>query len=383
MVMTSRVASISNEHPATEAGRPAEGGSTATLPEILAALRQATPSIDLTFGAPHFQPPDFVTNALSSAAFKPLHSYGAPRGSPDLRAALRKHAGLECGCDVGEPLISTGVSGALAATFAAALESGDEVILIDPYFVQHRLLVEETGALVRIVKSNTGFRLPIAGICSAINERTKAILINSPNNPTGVVYTNDELDELVRIAKQNKLLVFSDEIYRDFVFHNDGYHPSLLGKYDSAIVLRGFSKSHGVAGWRIGFVFAPENILQRATAIQQVRVMCAATPLQDALVGAVGRQHLTAIAEIRRNSALVVNALKRNFRIVAPEGGFFVFPELPQGRNGTAFFRTALVAGVGVMPGFLFSDSDTHFRISVAADEGKLIRACEILNQLA
>jgi aspartate aminotransferase/aminotransferase len=163
-------------------------------------------------------------------------------------------------------------------------------------------------------------------------------------------------------------------------------HPSLASParhYDRTIVLRGFSKSHAMTGWRLGYAAGPEAIIQQMIKLQQYTYVCAPSPLQHAALRAMDVPMDDAVTAYRRKRDIAYSILSRRFEVERPGGAFYIFPKAPTGASGTEFVARAIEKNVLIIPGNVFSERDTHFRISYATTDEKLAEGCEILCRLA
>jgi aspartate aminotransferase/aminotransferase len=192
----------------------------------------------------------------------------------------------------------------------------------------------------------------------------------------------------VEIARTHDLLLISDEIYEPFLYGKDadgdmGGLPSPMKTYDKTIMLRGFSKSHAMTGWRIGYAAGPEPIISQMTKLQQYTYVCAPSALQYAALKAMDVPMKKAVDAYRRKRDIAFQTLSKKFEVVEPTGAFYIFPKAPTGISATDFVTKAIDKNVLIIPGNVFSERDTHFRISYATTDERLKQGCEILNSLA
>ena len=341
--------------------------------------------INLSIGLPDFDVPDVVKEAAIDSIRKGHNRYTQTQGIASLRDRLRKDLSTEFGRDVGEVLITSGVSGGLMLAMMAIIDPGDEVIFLDPYFVMYKHLLTVTGGKPVIVDSYPDFRFHADRVEAAITPKTKMLLLNSPSNPTGVVMTPAEVRAAVEVARKHDLLIMSDEIYEPFLY--DGLGKVTLDspakQYDKTLVLRGFSKSHAMTGWRLGYAAGPAEIIAQMTKLQQYTFVCAPTPLQYAAVAALDVPMESAVAAYRTKRDIVLDGLREKFEVVKPEGAFYIFPKAPAGKSASEFVAKAIENNVLVIPGNVFSERDTHFRISYATTDEKLREGVRVLNSLA
>ena len=359
--------------------------------------------INLSIGLPDFDVPDPAKQAAISAIRSGQNRYTQTQGIAPLRHRLRKDLSLEIGRDLGEDiLITSGVSGGLFLAILATINPGDEAVFLDPYFVMYRHLLTLAGGKAVPVDSYPDFRFHPDRVEKLITPRTKLLILNSPSNPTGVVMTEAEVRSAVDLARKHDLLIISDEIYEPFLYNTRGSEapsepsspsslrrsgapslPSAAHTYENTLILRGFSKSHAMTGWRLGYAAGPAPIIAEMTKLQQYTYVCAPSALQHAAVTALDLDMSAATAAYRKKRDIVFESLSKKFEVVKPEGAFYIFPKAPANQPATAFVERAIEKNVLVIPGNVFSSRDTHFRISYATTDEKLTRGCEILNSLA
>ena len=341
--------------------------------------------INFSIGLPDFDVPEIAKEAAIEAIRSGQNRYTVTQGIAPLRERLRATLSQEIGRDVGEVLITSGVSGGLLLAILALINPGDEGIFLDPYFVMYNHLMTMAGGKSVAVDSYPDFCFHADRVESAVTPRTKLLLLNSPANPTGAVMSEQEIRDAVEIAKKHDLLLISDEIYEPFLYDVDRgkgglYSPAAL--YERTLILRGFSKSHAMTGWRLGYAAGPAELIGQMTKLQQYTFVCAPSVFQFAAVKAMDVDMQPARDAYRRKRDLVYSLLAKKFDVVKPGGAFYIFPKAPDGMSPTDFCTRAIEKNVLIIPGNVFSDKDTHFRISYATTEEKLVQGCEILNSL-
>ncbi|HMS54105.1 MAG TPA: pyridoxal phosphate-dependent aminotransferase [Fimbriimonadaceae bacterium] len=351
---------------------------------VMRAARQLADPLDLTVGEPDIPVPKEVVTAAVSAIFEGRNGYVPATGLPALTERLRADAVAEFGSQYDlDVLVTTGVTGGLLLALMATTDPGDEVIVIDPYFPLYLRQIEVLGVVPRIVTTYPRFRVDSHRISKAISPKTKAIILNSPNNPTGSLITDEEMASICKLARFHDLHIISDEIYRDFVY--DGNHriqsPGKL--YERVLVLRGFSKSHSMTGWRLGYVIGEREAINRMATLQLYLYGCAPAPLQYGALRAINISTLQSKERYAANRDLVVNALSDSFDIVAPKGGFYLFAKVPGQMSGSKFCELARSQNLLILPGAAFSTKDTHFRMSFCLHDHILLDACNVLVSIA
>lgn len=335
--------------------------------------------INFSIGLPDFDVPEVAKEAAIEAIRAGHNRYTQTQGIAPLRERLRHDLSAEIGRDVGDVLITSGVSGGLLLAILATMDPGDEAIFLDPYFVMYKHLLTMTGGKSVIVDSYPDFRFPAEKVEAAITPRSKLLILNSPSNPTGVVMTESDVRRAVEIARKHDLLILSDEIYEPFLFSGTGRLPSPAKLYDRTIILRGFSKSHAMTGWRLGYAAGPEPVISQMTKLQQYTFVCPPSPFQYAALKALDLPMQAAVSAYQRKRDLIFARLSPKFELVKPEGAFYIFPKAPAGATASEFVTRAIENNVLIIPGNVFSERDTHFRISYATTDEKIARGCDVL----
>jgi aspartate aminotransferase/aminotransferase len=337
--------------------------------------------VNLSIGQPDFDVPEPVREEAVAAIRRGLNKYTQTQGLAELRAAVGEQCREEFGwTDERAYLITSGVSGALLLAMLTTVNAGDEVLFLDPYFVMYAHLVNLVGGKPVAVDSYPDFRPDLNRIADAISDRTRMLVINSPCNPTGAVYGERELRDIAELARNRELLVLSDEIYNLFCY--DAPFVSMAGVYENTLLMRGFSKSYAMTGWRMGWCTGPKAILEKMTMLQQYSFVCAPSMAQAASVVALKTDVTAYAAAYARKRDLVYAKLGERFGLIKPQGAFYAFVPAPGGK-ATAFVEKAIANNVLIIPGNVFSSRDTHFRISYATSDEKLERGLDILVKLA
>ena len=337
--------------------------------------------INLSMGQPDFQPWPEVQEAAIEAIQGGKNGYTVSAGIPELRAKLRSRYGIESAAEgTDDVLVTAGVSGGFLLSYLVLCDPGDEVLLPDPFFVVYRDLALALNIVPTYYDTYPDFSLRAERIEAAIGPKTKAIVVNSPANPTGYTCSQQELDDVVAIARKHDLFLIYDEIYSDFCF--DKPHAQCFGNYEKVIILNGFSKSAGVAGWRLGYVVAPRVVLSEMIKLQQYSVVCANSIGQWAMLPALDIDFTEMRQQYVKKRDFMTSALSEKFSFAKPGGAFYLFPEAPGGESAK-FVERCIENNVLVVPGSAFSRRDTHFRISFSAPLDVLERGAEVLCRLA
>lgn len=339
--------------------------------------------VNFSIGQPDFDVPEALKEEAIKAIRAGQNKYSQTTGDSLLRRKITERIKSELGWENPAVLIVNGVSGGLLLAFMALIDPGDEVIIPDPYFVIYKHVINMLGGTCVFVDSYPDFELPVEKIADAVTGRTKMIILNSPCNPTGAVYTQQQIKALAQIAAEKDVLVMTDEIYEKFCY--DGDCSSIANYYEKSLVLRGFSKSYAMTGWRMGYVAAHESlrdVIEQMTKIQQYTFVCAPTPFQKAAIAALDYDMSDFVDVYRKKRDLLYEGLKNNFELIKPGGAFYAFVKAPAG-SATEFVEKAIKNNVLIIPGNVFSEKDTHFRISYATSDDKIQNGVEILCSLA
>ena len=338
---------------------------------------------DLSIGLPDYDAPEPVKRAAIQAIIDGHNRYTPSAGLPQLRERIAAKLQEEFGQSPPAVLITAGVSGGLTLALMALLDPGDEAVVLDPYFVSYQHLVNMVGGTVVPVCTYPDFAFRPDVVEAAVTSRTKVLMINSPANPTGRVMTQAEVSAAAEIARRHDLILISDEIYDRLSY--DGPNPCPFSEApDNTLLLRGFGKTFGITGWRMGYAAGPEALIGEMTKFQQYTFVCAPSMAQHAALAALDTDTSGHHRDYRHKRDLVCRLLDGHFEFVRPSGGFYVFPKVPDRfANATEFAEAVAGHKVLVIPGNIFSGQDTHFRISYAASDDLIRRGCEVLCRLA
>ena len=340
-----------------------------------------TDPVNLSIGQPDFDVPEQVRLACIDAVQSRKNGYALTQGMPVLREKLQAEIDQQLGHQDRSVFVASGTSGGLVLAMLSLVNPGDEVILFDPFFVMYPSLVKLVGGHPVLVDTYPDFRIDCNRVAEAITSKTKLILLNSPTNPTGITATSQEIQDLAELAQKHNVAILSDEIYSRFCYDDAFVSPAQFN--DQAIVIDGFSKSHGMTGWRVGMVHGPHEIIETMIKLQQYTFVCAPQPAQWAAALAMDVNIDQHIADYREKRDRLLAGLASHYDLVAPGGAFYVFPRVPGNRTGSEFVEQAIERNLLIIPGNIFSQHDTHFRISYAADNDTIDRGIDILRQLA
>lgn len=345
--------------------------------------------INLGIGEPDFEVPQFVREALKSAVDSGTNRYTSNRGVPELRAQIARKLRTENGIDADpdkEIIVTAGATQAVNVLMNSLLNKGDEVVIPTPAFSAYQASVRLAGGKpVEVPMSEAdGYRLNSRRLERAFNRRTKLLVLNSPANPTGTVYSPEDLTEACAAAASRGLYVLSDEIYEKFLY--DGavhFSPASVSEFkDRIVTVSGMSKTFAMTGWRLGYAVANEELVDAMTRYNMYNAVCASSIVQAAGVAALkGSQGFfrPILREFDKRRRFICQSLKEiGMNLVAPQGAFYVFPGVGRGTpDSNAFSRDFLSRyKVATIPGASFGNGgEGHIRISYALDEDKLAEA--------
>ncbi len=334
--------------------------------------------IDLSIGQPDFDVPDAVKDAAAAAIRGGTNRYTRTQGAPELRAALLAHLGGRY--DESELLVTSAVSGGLLLSFLALLDPDDEILIPEPYFVMYKQLALMLGARPVCYDTYPDWSLDPERIAGLITPRTKVICINSPCNPTGKVYARDELAALAEKLAPSGIVAVSDEIYAPYCY--DAPFASFAEVYENTLLLGGFSKSHAMTGWRIGYAAGPAPLIAAMTKFQQFTFVCAPAPFQQAAVAALLEDTAAMVDTYRhKRDRLYAGLLDAGYEVEKPGGAFYIFPRVPWGED-MEFVAACIAENLLVIPGSVFSEQHSHFRIAYPTTDETIDRGLAVLRRL-
>ena len=338
--------------------------------DILATMDDV---ISLGIGEPDFVTPTAIRHAGIRSVEEGQTGYTCNAGLWELRQEVARHLEKLYGVTYDpetEVLITVGVSEALYLALVAIVNPDDEVIVPEPCFVAYKAGVILAGGVPVTVpaKPENDFQVTADQIEAAITERTKALLIGYPNNPTGAVMSRQRLEKITDLAEKHDLLVISDEIYDRLVYGVEHTcFPSLPGTWERTILLQGFSKSYAMTGWRIGYAAAPVEILEAMHKMHQYLIMSAPTPAQVAAIEALrnGEEAVQEmVAQYDKRRRLIVKGLNEiGLPCFEPHGAFYAFPSIHHsGMTSNEFSKRLLKEEkVAVIPGNAFGQCGEGF----------------------
>lgn len=336
--------------------------------------------VNFSIGQPHFETSLKLKKSAQKAILDNRNSYTPTKGILKLREEIAKELKdtRKITANPENIIITAGTSGAIFLLFSSIFDPGDEVILPDPYFVLYQQILNFLGVKIKYLDTYPDFHINMEKLEKLIGSKTKAIILNSPNNPTGAVYTKKEIKAIIRIAKKKNILIVSDEIYDTYDYDQKFFSSASI--YEKTILLGGFSKSHSITGWRIGYAYGPSEIISAMNKLQQYTFVCAPSFAQYAMLGNVSVISKKEITSYKKKRNFVYENLKDLYELNIPKGAFYAFIKIPAGQKN--FVNKLLKNNLLVVPGEIFSQKKGYFRISFAVPDEELKKGIEILKRV-
>ncbi|MGP1272374.1 MAG: pyridoxal phosphate-dependent aminotransferase [Phycisphaerales bacterium] len=375
---------------------------TSGIRKVFALAASLKDPINLSIGQPDFPVPDAVKQGAIDAILGDRNGYTASKGIPELIDRIGVELRHDLGWDTASPglqtLVTSGTAGALLLLFLALVGPGDEAIIPDPYFVMYPHLATIAGGRAVRCELYPDFAMTAERVEPLITDRTKFVLFNSPHNPTGVVTSERDCRELLELCRARGVLLVSDEIYDKFTFiggrtsaaagdPSDARCPSparFEGAQEDVLVIRGFGKTYGCTGWRMGYAAGPAPVIDAMQRIQGYSFVCAPSISQWGALAAMDVDMSAEVDAYATRRDRVIDRLSEVTDIAFPEGAFYAFPRVPEhlGLTGTKFVDQCIARNLLVIPGGAFSARDTHIRLSYAAPPASIERGLDIICDL-
>ncbi|ANZ58064.1 aromatic amino acid aminotransferase [Fructilactobacillus lindneri] len=350
--------------------------------------------ISLNVGEPGFNTPEHVKDAAIKSIAENKSHYSPQNGWKELREVISNFLSQRYGINYDaetEITVTDGAAEALSSTFLATVNPGDKVLVPMPAYPAYTSVIEMAGGVVVPVDtSDDQFKLTSEKLTQVLDENPdiSEIILNYPNNPTGVEYTDEELKALAKILRDRGILVIADEIYSELTYELN--HTSIAEFIpNSTIVINGVSKSHAMTGYRLGYVAGPAEAVTNVNKVHGYLVTSPSNPAQYGAVEALENgvdDTKPMLKEYRKRRDLVTKELRKlGFKVTSPDGAFYIFAKIPDkyNENSREFaLRLAKEAHVGVTPGSAFGKSgEDYLRLSYAADMDQIEEAMKRINQ--
>lgn len=326
----------------------------------MSALAQRTGALNLGQGFPDRDGPAGVVEAAVAALRGGRNQYAPGPGVPELRAAVARHQSRHYGIDLdpaSDVVVTTGATEGIAAAILGLVDPGDEVVMLEPYYDSYPAMVAFAGGVRRPVTLRApDFRLDVAALRAAVNERTRVILLNTPHNPTGTVLNRDELAVIAEVAIEHDLVVVTDEVYEHLVYDDHCHLPlcTLPGMAERTVTLSSAGKAFSFTGWKIGWATGPAHLMEAVLGAKQWLSFTSGSPLQPAIAHALDEEwrfyEELAVSLRRRRDQLCAGLAELDVDVRVPEGTYFALTDVrrlgwPDGRA----FCLALPERAGVV----------------------------------
>jgi aspartate aminotransferase len=339
--------------------------------------------IHMEVGEPDFLPPKIVSNALSEVYNKGYTKYGDSKGMPDFREALAKYVTekFEVKTSAQNILVSPGARFSVFLAISSLLSPGNEIIIIEPAWPAYRDNALNSGVKVRTIHTTleNKWEPRIDDIKNTINENTRMIVFNYPNNPTGKILPAKLQDQIMDLAMKNNLYVLSDEIYSSYA--NKPWKSILTYGYDKSVITQSFSKSHAMTGFRIGYTISSPDIIEKMSKLQALALTNVSEPIQYVAMKALEADTTDNTKTIRnRLEAILKKAKTMQLDFVEPDGAMYLFAKIRQENFDSIDFTNKLLdTGVAIAPGEGFGNYQGFVRISACQPEDTLNQGMQII----
>ena len=366
---------------ASSLGEKLTGSATLRITSEIARLKMEGKRVfNFGIGEPDFTTPRNIIDAGFNSAIAGKTHYTQSKGIIELREKIAERLAKVNGINATpENIIVTPTKHSIYIAVLSIIEPGDEVLLIEPYYLTYPDIIRLAGGKPVPVRSTDSFDPDFELLQKYVSPKTKAIIFNNPVNPTGRVYSRGMVQRLVDFVEANRLYLISDEIYDQLVYEGKPVSPASFPEIsDRTVTLNGFSKSHAMTGWRIGYMHANSDLIAVSDKIQQATMTCAPSISQYACLEAIDDSRSVEVMRNafrkRRDAVMRMLQLSSGLRINKPEGAFYVFPEFKLEINSTAFCEQLLKERqVALTPGSAFGhQGELHFRLSYAASDDEL-----------
>ncbi len=343
--------------------------------------------INLGLGEPDFHPPEVVKRAIYEAVEKGYNKYGPSKGFPELRSLIAEKYSNYGDFTADNVLVTVGATEGFMATMLSVVGPGDEVLYPDPGFVLYKphIRIAEGKPVAYPVYQENDFMPTQEDLESRITSRTKAIIVNSPGNPTGGVFDDATIRMIVDLAEDYNLVLISDEVYFNLVY--DSEPKTFLGKYDKLIFINSFSKEFAMTGWRLGYIITSKEMVEQIGKMHYYTVACPQSPMEYAAIVALKeagdyvyemREHFRKRRDLMYSLLKDIPGVEPNL----PRGAFYMFPRVDVD-NVVDVVKETVKRGVLCTPGEAFGENaKSHIRFSYAASEEHIRRGMEVFREV-
>lgn len=342
--------------------------------------------LNLSIGQPDFPVPQPVKDAMIQAIRDDKNGYTPTAGLVPLREAISRKWEEKNGFSVSPEniLVSTGAASLLHLLFETIFEENDSILFIEPYFLIYPALAKFHNLDINYLHESFGApeKEQFLENWKQKNKPLKAIIYSNPSNPTGNVFSEEQLKLLAEIAESTGAVIISDEIYEAFDY-DDRFQSMAKFLPEKTLTLSGFSKSHAMTGLRVGYLGVPENmkeIISRMASLQQYSVVCAPQPAQWGAIAAINNPATKEIQTMKQRRDYVAERLQKITSLTQPAGAFYTFPQIPV--DGSEFAKRALEKRLLLVPGYIFNHDPNFVRLSYAVDQAVLEEGLDVFEEL-
>jgi aspartate aminotransferase/aminotransferase len=338
---------------------------------------------DLSVGLPEGTTPQYIKDAGIRAIQEGNTFYTPANGIAPLREAIALKLKNENGIVVpaSDVTIVPGLTTGLLLVYLAILNPGDEVMIMDPSYPPYHYLAPLAEAVVKRVPTLHNFQLDLEAIKTSITEKTKMIIINTPNNPTGAVYPKEDLLQLAAIAEEHNILIISDEMYESFIY--EGEHFSIGSVYPNTLTMNGFSKAYAMTGWRLGYITGPSEIIKTINQLQQYAVFCSSSIAQYAALEALSRPTQSRESYVQKRQLVEEKLREAGYDVQGNDGAYYTFFRVPSGMNDLDFIALCADNNLLLLPGRAFSKDETFVRLSYGGTIEDVEKGLEIITNIS
>ena len=378
---------------AARMGQLAPSGIRKVNEKALAMERAGETVYHFEIGRPDFDTPEYIKKAAEQALLEGKVHYTSNFGTMELRQAIADKLCQQNNVDykASEVLVTVGLSEAVFAVLSAILDEGDEILVPDPAWLNYHNVPRMLGAIpvTYHLKEENGFQMDLEEVRAKVTDKTKAVVIITPNNPTGGVLSENTLQGLADLAIEKDLMVISDEVYERMVYDGEKHVSiaSLPGMKERTFTLNGMSKAYAMDGWRLGYVAAPEELIVTLNKFHQHNTTCAPNFVQAASVAALTQEKNEVnemVKEYKRRRDYAVKAINEipGLSCICPKGAFYIFINCKSLGKSSAEFAAYLLdeAKVAMVPGDVFGPGgEGYLRMSYASSYENVVEGCKRL----
>jgi aspartate aminotransferase len=337
-------------------------------------------AINLAVGQPNFQPPQKIMDALHLSAEK-QYGYTPTEGITELQQAIQQKLQRENKTSVEKVIVTTGAIEAIFDSLLAHLKRNDEIILFSPHYQKYCTVPNLFNVIIKHVPLTKEKRPDVSALENIITSKTKIIILNSPNNPTGIVYSSDEIKHIIEHVEKNNLLLISDEVYEKYVYDGKKHlSPGCFSK--NVLTINSLSKTYGLPGLRLGYLAGTSELIDPVIPIHRSNTTCSPYSVQMAALTAfsdtfnIPDLHSFSLKRKRTMEILDENSIT----YIHPEGTFYLYIHVP--KSSLKIAAQLLEKKVLVMPGEIYHDTHPFIRISYAVNSNKLEQGLQVIKRI-